>query len=171
MPIPGNPAARRLRQWAALLAYPEGEALAAVRELRTVADWPSSAALAELAALPLERWQAEYTRLFINGYPTTPCPPFATAHWGPGVAEELQALYHRAGLHAPPEWADYLGTLLDCAAYLLEVAPQAAVLAELRDDYLAVWLPRFAAALQTHAALQLYRELGAVLGEVPAELA
>jgi len=165
--------ARHLRQLAALLAYPGFDALAAVRGLRAVAGWPSAAALDELIALPLERWQAEHTRLFVNGYPSTPCFPFVADERGSAAA--LQDLYCRAGLFAAPELAGYLGTLLECAAYLLDARtlpepPDPAVLVTLRDDYLTAWLPRFGAALQTHAALTLYRELGAALTAVPDRL-
>jgi len=173
-----------LRRLAILLALPEEGALEALREMAEQAHWLGES-VAELAMLPLDRWQAEHTRLFISGYPKTSCPPFESAYrqgqMGGTAATDLQGLYRRAGLAATEVPADYLGTLLDCAAYLTDLAQNrvegsvdclaATLLTELWDDHLNRWLPRFARDLSTHASLLLYRELGAQLAQICPESA
>jgi TorA maturation chaperone TorD len=123
-------------------------------------------ALTELEALPLEEWQAEHGRLFVCGHPRTVCPPFESAQLngmmqGP-AAGELAALYRRAGLEpegAPP---DYLGTMLECAAFLAEqpCGLGAELAGELWRGHLDRWLPEFGARLGAEADLMLYRLLG-----------
>ena len=54
-----------------LLAQPVEELAAVVAELATVNPWLEQAAR-EVAALPLDRWQAEHTRLFVCGFPHMP---------------------------------------------------------------------------------------------------
>ncbi|AGA89777.1 hypothetical protein Thimo_0949 [Thioflavicoccus mobilis 8321] len=61
-----------LRRLAGLLAQPADDALDLLRDWLPAAPWLAQA-IAELAALPLAEWQGEHTRLFINGYPKTPC--------------------------------------------------------------------------------------------------
>lgn len=157
---------REVRLIAALLAIPAGDALEGLREMAAVAPWLRPG-LDELERTPLELWQAEHTRLFVNGYPRTPCPPFESAYrqgqMGGTVGPDLEALYRRAGLTASGAPPDYLGTLLDCLAYLLEREASAGLLEELRYEHLARWLPDFARDLQDSAELRLYRDLGARL--------
>ena len=160
-----------LRRLAMLLAMPEAGALEALREISSQEPWLSEP-IAELESLPLERWQAEHTRLFVSGYPKTPCPPFESAYrqgnMGGTAALDLQGLYRRAGLEAGETPPDYLGTQLEFAAYLLDVGPgegdadcpAGALTAELWDEHLCRWLPRFARDLHTQAELMLYRGLG-----------
>jgi len=143
-----------------LLAAPGKDALAAL-ELFTV-DHPWLAeAVTELRGLALERWQAEYTRLFVNGYPRTDCPPFESVYrhgcMGGEVVGELGELYREIGLYAEGAPADFLGTQLECLAYLLE--QESGVLGRLWDGHLRGWLPRFVRDLRGAAHLRLYRQL------------
>lgn len=175
----GQGDAAELRLLAVLLAMPESESLDGLRDMLPAAPWLAPA-VAELERLPLEHWQAEHTRLFISGYPRTPCPPFESAYrqgqMGGTTASELQGFYGRAGLTATEVPADYLGTLLECAAYLTDLAqergegggdcPAAALLVELWGDHLKRWLPRFARDLAEHAGLLLYRGLGSRLARL-----
>ncbi|MCG6940868.1 MAG: molecular chaperone TorD family protein [Thiohalocapsa sp.] len=171
--------AAQLRLLAALLAMPEAESLDALRELVPRALWIAEA-VDELAALPLDRWQAEHTRLFVNGYPKTPCIPFESAYrqgqMGGTSAQDLRGLYRKAGLQTEDMPADYLGTELEFAAFLADTRLADAGLAgvghggddcliealqaELWREHLAHWLPRFAQDLREHARLLLYRRLG-----------
>lgn len=174
----------QLRLLAVLLAQPEADALEAIRDQLTHAPWLDPA-IAELEGLPLAEWQGEHTRLFVNGYPKTPCPPFESAYhhgqMGGSAREELSSLYARAGLRAIGAASDYLGTMLECAAFLTEQcaqppgpaggwagqdAPQR-LLAELWEDHLIGWLPRFGRDLADAADLTLYRCLGEQLAELP----
>ncbi len=157
-----------LQLLAALLAMPASDSLTLLREHAQQAAWLGTA-LDELDDLPLDWWQAEHTRLFINGYPEAPCPPFAS-HWRHGcmqgpVVDELAALLARVGVASETISPDYLGVLLECCAWLeADETPHArTALGELWATHLQPWLPQFAAALQDHARLRLYQTLGAQL--------
>lgn len=171
----------QLRLLAALLAQPEDDALDALRDMLPDAPWLAPA-IGELQDMPLEHWQAEHTRLFVSGFPKTPCPPFESAYrqgqMGGTAAGDLAALYRRAGLHATEAPADYLGTLLECAAYLATepLCPRdpagrgegdtPGLLREIWDDHLMRWVPRFADDLMRQSRIELYRLLGAQLARV-----
>ena len=73
------PDPRQLYILSALLAFPEDDALDALRDLLPVAPWLSPA-IEDLAPRTLEQWQGEHTRLFLSGYPKNPCPPFESAY-------------------------------------------------------------------------------------------
>jgi TorA maturation chaperone TorD len=154
---------RELRILAALLAQPEDDALDALRDLLTQAPW-LAVGVAELERTPLEHWQAEHTRLFINGWPRTPCPPFESAYrqgeMGGTSVGDLGDLYRRAGLQATEAPPDYLGTLLECAAWLAGQPDGGPLLQELEEAHIDRWVPRFAQDLRANAGLILYRTLG-----------
>jgi TorA maturation chaperone TorD len=150
-----------LRAVAALLGVPDGDAREAVADLARRFPWLDPAAR-ELQTLPLEQWQAEHTRLFVTGFPVTPCPPFESAYregrlFGAAV-DELEDFYARLGRVSIGAPADYLGTLLECAAWL-EADPDSRPVYrdELWRGHLAHWLPRFCADLDRHSRLRLYR--------------
>lgn len=156
----------QLRILAALLGMPAGDALDALRDMRASAPW-LDASLPELEQTPLDRWQAEHTRLFLSGYPKTPCPPFESAYrqgtMGGTTSGDVEEFYRRVGLRSSDAPADYLGTMLECAAYLQEQGADD-LLQELAEEHLEHWLPRFAQDLENNAEITLYRELGVQLG-------
>lgn len=166
MTIPATVSPDERRLLALLLAQPTHEALALLEDLRAQAPW-LEAGIAELRALPLEHWQAEHTRLFINGWPKTPCPPFESAYrqgqMGGTLSAEIAAFYRRVGLEAKTAPPDYLGTLLECAAWLAQQADGAEALRELETAHLGRWVPDFARDLRAQARLRLYADLGARL--------
>lgn len=159
-----------LQLCALLLGMPDKGSLALLREMASEHAW-LEAAVAELTALPLQQWQAEHTRLFISGHPQTPCAPFESIHrhgqmQGP-ACDELAQLYQTAGVTATSAMpTDYLGTMLEFAALLLERGTPAAQLqlAQLRELHLAKWLPQFCDQLRQQSRLLLYREFGQRLG-------
>ena len=165
MATSGPPDPQQILILAGLLAFPEQDAREALRDLLPLAPWLAEP-LAELDPLPLDQWQGEHTRLFVNGYPRTPCPPFESAYrqgrMGGTVVAELAGLYCRAGLEAREAPADYLGTQLECLAILAAEADPArgALGQELWNEHLSRWLPRFSRDIQVHGALRLYRVLG-----------
>lgn len=165
MATSGPPDPQQILILAGLLAFPEQDAREALRDLLPLAPWLAEP-LAELDPLPLDQWQGEHTRLFVNGYPRTPCPPFESAYrqgrMGGTVVAELAGLYRRAGLEAREAPADYLGTQLECLAILAAAADPARgdLGQELWHEHLSRWLPRFSRDLQVHGALRLYRVLG-----------
>lgn len=169
---------QHLRLLAALFALPQFDSINVLQEIAPRATWLIPA-IDELLTMPLDHWQAEYTRLFIAGYPQTPCPPFASAYRQPQLNDripaELRTLYYRAGLQLPTTIApDYLGVMFDCAAYLIDLARDqnaAGQLAQqllitLWEKYLLTWLPQFAVDLQHHTKLQLYQLLGLELTQL-----
>lgn len=153
-----------LRLLAGLLASPGSESMEIVRELAGDHAWLAGP-VAELEALPLDEWQAEHTRLFVSGHPKTACPPFESAVTGGSLhgaaSDRLADLYRRAGLEATGLPPDYLGTQLECAAYLMEqdCAHSQALLRELWQEHLAAWVPRFNKTLRQESQLALYRQL------------
>ncbi len=157
---------RQLYILSALLAFPVDDALDSLRDMLPLAPWLAPA-IEELAKLSLEHWQGEHTRLFLSGYPKTPCPPFESAYrqgqMGGTAVGDLHALYRRAGLEARQAPADYLGTLLECLALLEARGDAEEIIGELWGAHLQHWLPRFARDLQLHGELEIYRLLGARL--------
>ncbi|MCP3868108.1 MAG: molecular chaperone TorD family protein [Gammaproteobacteria bacterium] len=151
---------------AQLLGRPDEDSLPALQILCEEHAW-LSAPFAELQVTPLDRWQAEHTRLFVNGYPRTLCPPFESIHRhgrmeGP-ACDELKGLYRRAGL-MPSDGlpADYLGTMLEFSAWLCAQGTDEAkeTLLDLRSGHLDNWVPRFSRCVREKSQLRLYRELG-----------
>jgi TorA maturation chaperone TorD len=166
---PERPDPRKLRLLGALLSAPAEDSLSLLAELVGEETWLADA-VAELRLVPLAEWQAEHTRLFVNAQPRTVCPPFASAYrqgeMRGAAAGEIAGFYADVGLVAagglPP---DYVGTLLECAAYLMDsgVDPAQQWRRLLWERHLMPWVPRFASDLRQHAALRLYRDLGAQL--------
>jgi len=159
-----------LRVLAELLGMPDDDALPRLHDLQATQPWLGEA-IAEVESLPLAEWQAECTRLFISGHPKTVCPPFASAYregrMCGAAAEELSGLYARIGLEASSVPPDYLGAMLECAAYLLESEGETGEhWHELWDGQLAPWVPAFAEDLRRHSALELYRAMGEQLSEL-----
>ncbi len=152
----------RLRLYAVLLGVPESDSLQALDEQRSEHQW-LVACCEELHDTPFERWQAEHTRLFVTGFPNTVCPPFESAMRGQGMSgsamEELEGFYRGLGLSARGMPPDYLGTMLECWAYLTERSDEDAA-ATLWERHLASWLPGFAGTLRRSAELMLYRRFG-----------
>lgn len=170
MPTPGE----RLRLLGVLLAAPVEESRELLRDFSTRHPWLADH-LDELAATPLGEWQAEHTRLFVNGHPRTVCPPFESA-WlngmmpGPATAA-VAGLYRKLGLEEDGISPDFLGTMLEYAAYLEELPGEQhqAVEEELWREHLGLWLPQFTQALAEQSRLTLYRglagELSGLCGE------
>jgi len=159
----------RLRLLAGLLSSPEEDAMAALGELGGAFPWLGEARL-ELSSLPIDEWRAEHCRLFINGFPNTPCLPFQSAQLdgmmpGPSTAD-VNAFYLELGLVADAVIPDYLGTMLECAAYLAETETLPEMEGLLWHRHLLRWLPRYAEILQSESQLALYRGLGRELAGV-----
>lgn len=152
--------AAELRFCAACLAEPSTGALAALDVASAWQPWLRSA-VRELMRVGLEAWQGEHTRLFV--VPAL-APPFASAFRDGGVggpaADEAREFYATLGLASREGLpADYLGSLMECEAYLLEKVsiPDAE---SFRCRFTADWLDRFAALLLEHSTLEFYRGLG-----------
>lgn len=159
-----------LRLLGGLLATPGSDSLETVKALAAEHPWLSPAA-DELSSLPLDQWQGEHTQLFLSGYPKTPCPPFESVYrnkcMNGSACTEVEAFYQRAGLQIENEGvpADYIGTELECAAWLLDQGEQT-LWDELREEHLNRWAGKFAKDLQAAATLKLYRVVGEQLAEL-----
>jgi TorA maturation chaperone TorD len=169
--LPNNITPDKLRLFAGLLASPSKDSLAVLIEL-TIENLWLQPAVAELQQMALDYWQAEHTRLFINGHPKTCCPPFQSVYrhgvMNGAICEDIERFYQSIGLETidglPP---DYLGVLLECAAYLAEQQPvDAEQWQQLWQNHIVPWVPRFAEDLQSHSELILYRQLGVKLKEL-----
>jgi TorA maturation chaperone TorD len=160
-----NVSPETLRLLSGLLASPGIESQGVLRELAGEHAWLGEA-IAELEQTSLEEWQAEHARLFVSGHPKTVCPPFESAFLSGamfGIAcDQLGDLYRRAGLQAEGASPDYLGTMLECAAYLREQPCDHSneLLQELWREHIAAWAPRLGIVLQGESRLLLYRQLG-----------
>ncbi len=161
---------------AALLLAAPGEDSAGLLEMLAQSRPWLDAARRELAAMPLDEWRAEHARLFLSSHPRTPCAPFESV-WREGrmagpEAEELAALYRSLGLAADGAPPDYLGTMLECAAWLGETPYPGHLRAErvLWSEHLLRWLPRYAGTLEQESRLGLYRGLARELAALCDEM-
>jgi TorA maturation chaperone TorD len=153
-----NNLSTELRILASLLDSPDQDAKEAVQELAAHYDWLRPAA-EELEFMILEDWLAEHQRLFCG---ESPCPPFESVYLngrmhGP-QEHALRDLYRRLGMTPSPAPADYLGTLLECAA-MVNANPEVGknYWSELWDRHLRRWVPRFCNELRHESRMILYR--------------
>ncbi len=146
---------------------------------RLLDDWAVS--LEELESEPLEEVQYEYTRLFVNGYPKTACPPYESVYReGTMLGEsamDVYLVYKNWGLEVSEEEAgDHLAVMLEFLYYLAslrEVADDEEKLRTVEEsiegfwrDHLQPWLPQFAGDLTESAEMSFYVRLGSVLTAV-----
>ena len=167
--------AKNLRLHGLMLCMPDTESLQLLQQLSAEHSW-MQAGLDELVETPLEQWQGEYTRLFINGFPKTAAPPYESVYrhqvmFGP-LLDELNALYQEAGLTIGDMPADYLGTQLEFAAHLADSKDPRSSEWQTRlwRDHLQLWLPRFVSDLCQHSRLLIYRLWGGQLALLNARL-
>jgi putative dimethyl sulfoxide reductase chaperone len=184
---------QQLRLLAGLLAAPTENSLEVIAELTTEKHWLQEP-LQELTTIPMDQWQAEYTRLFTNDKPV--CPPFESLYRqgilnGP-LYSEIERIYQTIGLETVEGIpSDYLGAMLECGAYLLEQKSalfsytsirqktegekkwvhldersSQSVFQTLWQTHLAEWVPQFADDLQQHSEIDLYQKLGMKLKEL-----
>lgn len=166
-----QPDNRELAVLAELLSSPQQESLDILSDTAAVFPWLQDS-VEELKTTPLDQWQAEHTRLFVNGYPKTPCPPFQSAfkHGSLGGEEDeaLNRLYNDAGLSPTPDLPpDYLGTMLQFGAWCLRMEKDE-LWNRLREHHIDDWLGGFAETLQQEAELKLYQVLGQRLSSIAA---
>ncbi|NTU90619.1 MAG: molecular chaperone TorD family protein [Chlorobiaceae bacterium] len=120
---------------------------------------------------PLESLQAEYTRLFINGYPDTPCPPYESVyleHQMHGKATmDVQKAYREWDLSVEAGLVDHLSTEFEFLAFLATAhALQSPIseeaeksIREFLGKHLCRWLPSFIADLKNSARIDAYTRL------------
>ena len=160
--------AELLRLHGLMLNKPDRESLKRLKALSEEHGW-MQAGLHELSLTPLETWQEEYVRLFVNNSPEATAPPYESIYRRqPDEAEvlgKLQALYREVGLDIGDQPADHLGTQLTIAAHLADSNDPRAPHWQIRlwRDHLQQWLPRFVADVCEHSQLLIYRLWGGQL--------
>jgi len=138
-------------------------------------QWPLASfihELGELARLPLDQVQGEYTRLFINAYPHVPCPPYESAYREGALlgqaAESVDVFFRQWGVVVDGEQVDHAGAELEFMAFLLTLGTSDALAAA--DAFMAehplAWLPRFADDVARTSHLEFYRATGQLLAAV-----
>lgn len=125
-----------------------------------------------------EPLQGEYTRLFLNGYPHTVCPPYESIylekrmHGDAAVA--VQKAYSEWEVSVDPGLIDHLSTELEFLAFLAsaesldnEVSTDAKKAAEqFIKRHICRWAPQFTEDLKEGAKMGCYRMLGEMMKEV-----
>ena len=119
---------------------------------------------------PLSELQAEYTRLFINGYPKTCCPPYESVYLEGQMVGQVNRIvmeiYQNWGFSVNPRLADHVSTELEFLAFLLtasEISEISDMASKEYTDFLTHhinrWIPQFTADLRYCASLDVYKML------------
>ncbi|TCD48118.1 molecular chaperone TorD family protein [Chlorobium sp. N1] len=125
-----------------------------------------------------EPLQGEYTRLFLNGYPSTPCVPYESVYLEKRMLGDASlgvgAAYGAWDMSVEPGVLDHISTEFEFLAFLasaesmggkLEKDARAAREAFMRE-HLCRWMPRLAADLAKEANMEPYRLLAEALQTV-----
>jgi TorA maturation chaperone TorD len=160
------------------LAYPNEAFIPALREALDKIDASRDELLALVAAFEredAETLQAEYTRLFLNGYPRTVCPPYESVYLEQRMHGEstvaVQAAYAEWEMSVEPGLIDHLATELEFLAFLASAESlDGGMSADARkaadafmQQHLSRWTPQFVADLKAGAKLDAYRMLGELM--------
>lgn len=126
-----------------------------------------------------EDLKVEYTRLFVNDYPTLKCPPFET-YWVTGERaiyghsyDSLIKIYREAGLDRAPD----VGLPLEHVALELELMYYLVASSPWRSEYLCLqeklfrehiekWAYKYAKCLEENARLDNYKATARLLYEL-----
>ncbi len=119
-----------------------------------------SEAVDELRELPPEELQAEHTRLFINSFPTLPCPPYESAYremllMG-DYTEEVSKYYSLYNLEIPEDLPDHISYELDFMRFLLEEGDES-LAKEFFEEHIIQWVPDFIEDLRNESRLKFYK--------------
>jgi putative dimethyl sulfoxide reductase chaperone len=160
------------------LAFPNEAFIPALREALDRIDTHRDELLALVAAFEREEaepLQAEYTRLFLNGYPHTICPPYESVYLEKRMHGEaavaVAAAYSEWEMSVEPGLIDHLATELEFLAFLASAESlDNAVSADARkaserftQQHMSRWTPQFTADLKAGAKLNAYRMLGELM--------
>lgn len=122
-----------------------------------------------------EALQAEYTSLFLNGYPHTICPPYESVYLEKRMhgeaAVRVTAAYTEWKITVEPGLIDHIATELEFLAFLASAESlDNAMSKEARKafetfmhQHLCRWVPQFSTDLKTGATLEPYRQLGTLM--------
>lgn len=163
------------------LAYPNEAFIPALREAMEKID-ANRDELRDLVAAfereDVETLQAEYTRLFLNGYPRTICPPYESVYLEQRMHGEaavaVAAAYAEWEMSVEPCLIDHLATELEFLAFLASAESLENELSEearkasdaFMQQHFRRWTPQFVADLKAGATMDAYRMLGEVMETV-----
>ena len=127
-----------------------------------------SEAVDELRELPPEELQAEHTRLFINSFPTLPCPPYESAYremllMG-DYTEEVSKYYSLYNLEIPEDLPDHISYELDFMRFLLEEGDES-LAKEFFEEHIIQWVPDFIEDLRNESRLKFYKFVADLLAD------
>ncbi|MFO0754704.1 MAG: molecular chaperone TorD family protein [Thermodesulfovibrionales bacterium] len=138
------------RLFSLVFSYPTEETIRELAHLRLDGECAGTFCCNVLCTTPLEELQAEYTRLFINAYPSALCPPYESFYregtvYG-ATSGDVEQVYLDNGLDyvfegEPP---DFLSVELD----FLAVTHDEAFLGRLKE-----WVFRFTAKVREHSGI------------------
>jgi TorA maturation chaperone TorD len=163
------------------VAYPNEAFIPALKEALDKIDAHRDAMLALVAAFEredAEALQAEYTRLFLNGYPRTICPPYESVYLEQRMHGEaaiaVAAAYAEWEMKVEPGLIDHLATELEFLAFLASAesldgdmsAEARKTSNEFLQKHLRRWTPQFIVDLKAGAKLDAYRMLGELVESV-----
>jgi putative dimethyl sulfoxide reductase chaperone len=123
----------------------------------------------------IEQLQAEYTRLFINGYPGTPCPPYESVYREHRMHGEssigVQDAYRAWDLSVAPGLIDHISTEFEFLSFLSSAESIDHTLAIkahnsislFMTEHLCRWVPKFIADLKRSATMESYALLGSLM--------
>jgi putative dimethyl sulfoxide reductase chaperone len=123
----------------------------------------------------LEHLQAEYTRLFINGYPNTPCPPYESVYLEKRMLGDasvrVQRAYSQWDMTVESGLIDHIATEFEFLAFLhsadsldLPIGVDARESSSLFiKEHLCRWVPKFIEDLNNSATIKAYSLLGAYM--------
>ncbi|MGC8775205.1 MAG: TorD/DmsD family molecular chaperone [Chlorobaculum sp.] len=163
------------------LAFPNAAFIPALDEALEKIETNREVLVALVAAFEREETeplQAEYTRLFLNGYPHTICPPYESVylekrmHGDAAVA--VAAAYTEWEMSVEPGLIDHLATELEFLAFLASAESLGNAVSEearkasgkFMQQHLSRWVPQFIEDLKEGAKLDCYRMLGEVIESV-----
>ena len=154
-----------------VMAYPDGKFLKALLEINKKIP-PNISFVDDLIKIAerenLSELQAEHTRLFISGYPTTPCPPyesfFLEGRLFGNANSIVQNVYSKWAIDVEPALSDHIATEFEFVALLK-------ALSETSDNYneaietvniffnehILKWVPNFAKTLKTNTQNKFYK--------------
>ena len=160
-------------------AYPNEALLSTLRDVAKNIGRNNVAVKKLIAAFEqdeLEIVQGEYTRLFINGYPKTPCPPYESVYREQrmlgNASLEVQESYMEWGMTVDTPLSDHLATELEFLSFLASAESEPSIAEEAVEAtqhfmtaHIDRWVPQFSNDLQKSATLDVYKQLAALLTE------
>ena len=165
-----NVSAVELRFLSQAMAYPDKNFLKALSEIKNKysVDFSFMNKLLEIAEKEnLNELQAEYTHLFISGFPKTPCPPyesfFLEGRLFGNANMIVRNIYSKWAMEVEPALADHLATEFEFLAFLkaLEETSDSfndsnKTMVNFFKEHILNWVPKFAGTLKDNTQNKFY---------------